>query len=217
MIDLKNMLHEAGYEVVHIKTDSVKIPNATPEVIQLVTEFGKKYGYDFEHEATYDVLCLVNDAVYIAREGKPSRGEAKWTAVGAQFQHPYVFKTLFAGGDITFDDLCETKQVTKGAMFLDFENREAPTADQMQFVGRTGRFTPVTPESGLGGTLYRVDEDRRHAVSGTKGYLWMEAALAKYQWPDIKDSIDMSYFDALVEKAENEIDKYGPLSILLNG
>ena len=30
-------------------------------------EFANKYGYTFEHEATYDRMCLVNDAVYIAR------------------------------------------------------------------------------------------------------------------------------------------------------
>ena len=52
MIDLKHFIQEKGYKVVHIKTDSVKIPDATPEIIQAVTEFGKKYGYDFEHEAT---------------------------------------------------------------------------------------------------------------------------------------------------------------------
>ena len=30
-------------------------------------DFGERYGYTFEHEATYDRMCLVNDAVYIAK------------------------------------------------------------------------------------------------------------------------------------------------------
>jgi hypothetical protein len=51
MIDLKHIRAGAGLQVVHIKTDSIKIPNATPEIIEEVMKFGEKYGYDFEHEA----------------------------------------------------------------------------------------------------------------------------------------------------------------------
>ena len=69
MIDLKNSLIEQGNRVVHIKTDSVKIPNATAETIGFVLTTGSLYGYSFEHETTYDKFCLVNDAVYIARKG----------------------------------------------------------------------------------------------------------------------------------------------------
>jgi hypothetical protein len=122
MIDLKRALQEKGVSVVHIKTDSVKIPDATPEIIKFVTEFGAKYGYEFEHEETYDKFCLVNDAVYVAgiqtvpwEEGHP---EVHWTAVGAQFQHPYVFKTLFSGEELIFEDYCEARSVVKGTMYL---------------------------------------------------------------------------------------------------
>ena len=66
MIDLKHEVQQRGFTVAHIKTDSIKIPDATPEIIQFVMDFGKKYGYTFEHEATYERMCLVNDAVYIA-------------------------------------------------------------------------------------------------------------------------------------------------------
>ena len=41
MIDLKHALQKRGVQVVHIKTDSVKIPNATPDTIKFVTEFGE--------------------------------------------------------------------------------------------------------------------------------------------------------------------------------
>lgn len=67
MVNLKHAVQSQGFTVAHIKTDSIKIPDATPEIIKFVTEYGKLYGYNFEHEATYDRMCLVNDAVYIAR------------------------------------------------------------------------------------------------------------------------------------------------------
>jgi energy-coupling factor transporter ATP-binding protein EcfA2 len=204
MIDLKHALQEMGVQVVHIKTDSVKIPDATPEIIDMVVEFGKKYGYVFEHEATYEKFCLVNDAVYIAREG------GKWHAVGAQFQHPYVFKTLFSKEPIGFDDLCETKQVTQGAMYLDFDSVQRPMITDrgrggMHFVGRTGRFVPVMPESG-GAILWRIKDEKQFAVTATKGYFWLEANVAK-KLGDVE--IDMSYFESLANDAIRTINKFG--------
>lgn len=202
MIDLKHAVQEQGFTVAHIKTDSIKIPNATPEIIQFVTDFGARYGYDFEHEATYDKMFLANDAVYIAREGD------KWTATGAQFQHPYVYKTLFTHEEVTFDDLCETKQVQKGHIYLDFEHDRPAvlSSDGMHFVGKIGRFVPVTQESG-GGLLYRVVEDKLYAVQGTKGYLWMEAERARSMGDKI--TIDTDYFEALGDEAVAAINKFG--------
>ena len=113
MIDLKHEVQKRGFTVAHIKTDSIKIPNATPEIIQFVMDFGKRYGYTFEHEATYEKMCLVNDAVYIAKEK-----DGEWTATGTQFQIPYVFKTLFSKEPIEFNDMCETKSVTT-SLYLD--------------------------------------------------------------------------------------------------
>ena len=122
MIDLKHAVQEKGFKVAHIKTDSIKIPDATKEIIEFVMDFGKKYGYIFEHEATYDRMCLVNDAVYIARYSNKEEINGKhaneWTATGTQFQVPYVFKTLFSKEPIEFKDLCETKSVTT-ALYLD--------------------------------------------------------------------------------------------------
>ena len=201
MIDLKKEVWEQGFQVVHIKTDSIKIPNATPEIIEFVIEYGKKYGYEFENEGTYEKFCLVNDAVYIAKK------DGKWTAVGAQFQHPYVYKTLFSGEEVQWPDLCETKQVVKGTMFLDFDAVQKPMFDaskEMQFVGRSGSFVPVTAESG-GGVLFRVHEGKGYAVTGTKGFLWMEAKVAK----DSGATVDMSYFDGLVDDAVKTINKFG--------
>lgn len=132
MINLKYEVRARGFTSAHIKTDSIKIPNATPEIIQFVMDYGKDYGYTFEHEATYDKMCLVNDAVYIARyasaekcqklygyiPGDNNKKGGKWTATGAQFQVPYVFKTLFSKEPIEFSDMCETKSCTT-ALYLD--------------------------------------------------------------------------------------------------
>lgn len=140
MINLKHEVQKRGFTVAHIKTDSIKIPDATPDIIKFVTEYGKKYGYNFEHEATYDRMCLVNDAVYIARYATVERccelyGDEyvnsskdickdnkkhpyEWTATGTQFQIPYVFKSLFSKKPIEFSDMCETKSVTSN-LYLD--------------------------------------------------------------------------------------------------
>ena len=121
-----------GFKVAHIKTDSIKIPDATQEIINFCMEFGKKFGYTFEHEATYDRICLVNDAVYIAKYAYPEDEKGKWTATGTQFQVPYVFKTCFSKEPIAFQDLCETKTVNT-AMYIDnvesIDNREEKLAD----------------------------------------------------------------------------------------
>lgn len=205
MIDLKHAVEEKEFVVAHIKTDSIKIPNATPEIIEFVKDFGKKYGYDFEHESTYDRFCLVNDAVYIARE------KGKWKAVGAQFQHPYVFKTVFTGEEITFDDYCETKSVKQGAMYLNFDDfsMDPPVISELHHVGRVGSFVPVLSGGGL---LWRVKDNRSYAVTGTKGHLWIEREVAVHR----KDlTIDMEYFERLRREAVASIESYGALEWFL--
>ena len=123
MVNLKHEVQKRGFIVAHIKTDSIKIPDATPEIIQFVMDYGKMYGYTFEHEATYDRMCLVNDAVYIAKykDGKQAGG---WTATGTEFQVSYVFKKLFSKEPIEFGDMCETKSVST-ALYLDM-NEDLP-------------------------------------------------------------------------------------------
>jgi hypothetical protein len=213
MIDLKQELQKRGVQVVHIKTDSIKIPNITSDLITFVTEFGAKYGYEFEHEETYDKFCLVNDAVYVAGVNpvpfEDHYPKWKWTAVGAQFQHPYVFKTLFSGEPIEFDDYCEGRSVVKGTMYLDMQNLDEPDPATMRHVGKTGLYVPVLEG---GGKLYRVHEDKYYAVSGTKGHLWLEASVAKTK-PDLK--IDYSYFEKLVNTAVEAIEKFGPYEQLV--
>ena len=130
MINLKHEVQRRGFTVAHIKTDSIKIPNATQEIIDFVTRYGKLYGYNFEHEATYDRMCLVNDAVYIAKY-KDGKHAGEWTATGTQFAVPYVFKKLFSHEGIQFKDLCETKSVSKGSIYLDM-NEALPDVSALE-------------------------------------------------------------------------------------
>lgn len=220
MIDLKHFVQEElGIQVIHIKTDSIKVElprdeDAAKAIVDAITEFGTRYGYEFEHEETYKSFCLTNDAVYIAQ-----KEDGKWEAVGAQFQHPYVYKKLFSGETIEWEDLCETKQVQKGVMYLDFNDVDKPfhSYSGMQHVGRIGRFVPVTPESG-GGTLFRVaevdGEQKKYAVSGTKGFTWLEATVAEANRELIE--IDQAYYESLIMDALNALNKFGDAEAFLN-
>lgn len=204
MIDLKNAVQAQGFKVAHIKTDSIKIPNATPKIIQFVVDFGKEYGYNFDHEATYSKMCLVNDAVYIARY-KDGKHAGEWTATGAQFAQPYVFKTLFSKEPLEFRDLCETKTV-KTALYLDMNEGMSEGEHNRIFVGKAGSFCPIKPGCG-GGILEREKEGKFYAATGTKGYRWMEAEVV--QTLKKEDDIDLKYFEALSDEAVEDISQYG--------
>lgn len=206
MINLKHEVQKRGFTVAHIKTDSIKIPNATEEIIQFVTDYGKMYGYNFEHEATYDRMCLVNDAVYIAKYK-----DGDWTATGAQFQVPYVFKKLFSKEPVDFGDMCETRSVAT-ALYLDLNEGLPDGEHNYIFVGKVGLFCPVKDGCG-GGILLREAENKKTgeksyaAVGSTKGYRWMEAEMVKELGKE--DCIDRSYYDRMVDDAIAAIGKYG--------
>ena len=130
MIDLQHEVEARGGTVVHIKTDSIKVSNPTPELEQFIYDYGKKWGYTFEVEAEYERICLVNDAVYIAKEKATPKEPAHWTATGTQFAVPYVFKKLFSKEEIVFNDLCETKSVST-ALYLDM-NEDLPDVSEYE-------------------------------------------------------------------------------------
>ena len=220
MVLLKHMVQDEGYVVAHIKTDSIKIPDADMNIINKVMEFGKKYGYTFEHEATYDRMCLVNNAVYIARYSVPEACEklygyvpddilkhpGEWTATGTQFDVPYTFKTLFSKEPIVFKDVCETKTVTT-ALYLDLNEGLKEGEHNYQFVGRAGSFCPVLPGKG-GGLLMREKDGKYNAAGGTKGYRWLEAEVVKEK-KDPMSYIDHSYYKKMVDTAVSDISQYG--------
>lgn len=213
MKTLQDEVVKKGFKVISIKTDSLKIPDATPEIIQFVIDFGKKYGYEMEHEATYEKLCLVNKAVYIARyddKGIRNKGGKKarqWDAVGTQFQIPYVFKTLFSHEPITFKDKCETKKV-KSKLYLDFNENLPEGEHDYHFIGRVGQFCPIKPGCG-GGLLVKTgtaNKDKYDAVTGTKGYRWAESVTIR--GTEREADIDESYYRALCDEAIRDIDEY---------
>lgn len=163
MEKLRREVQARGGHVVHIKTDSIKLVNPTEELQNFVLDFGKQYGYAFEIESRYEKICLVNHAVYIAlmetddpgwlkackkAEEKGEPKPTRWTATGAQFQHPYVFKKLFSKEPMEFWDYCETKTV-KTAMYLDFnetlEDVSAAEKDREKIVSRMKKLQKVLP------------------------------------------------------------------------
>ena len=235
MKTLQDEVQKRGFKVAHVKTDSIKIPDATPEIIEFVMEFAKQYGYEFEHEATYERMCLVNDAVYIA---KYPNGE--WTATGTQFQIPYVFKKLFSKEEITFDDLCETKSVTS-SLYLDMNeeilyvlgednlidlekkltkaiknNESEEVIENLQekinkfhnyiFVGKVGRFCPIKEGRG-GGLLCREKDGKFYSATGAKGYRWLESETVLEN--NLQDAIDEKHFIEMADDAIDTISKFG--------
>lgn len=255
MKTLQDEVENRGFKIVAIKTDSIKIADATKEIVDFCMDFAKKYGYAFEHEATYDKICQINDADYIARykeaswceqhygyvPGDNQDHEWQWTVTGAQFAVPYVFKKLFSKEEIGFDDLCETKSVSKGVIYLDM-NEQLPDVGYLEdelekrkkgakklnpilenctdedlvkqiqnghnyiFVGKVGRFCPIKPGCN-GGILYRENEGKYFAVTGTKGYRWLESELV--QELGRENDIDNSYYENLANEAVESIAEYG--------
>lgn len=209
MINLKHEVQKRGFTVAHIKTDSIKIPDATPEIIEFVTEYGGLYGYTFEHEATYEKMCLVNNAVYVAKYK-----DGDWTATGTQFQVPYVFKTLFSKEPIIFEDMCETKSVTT-ALYLDMNEGLPEDEHDYHFVGKVGQFCPIEEGKG-GGTLLKEIVDAKTgkrtgfaAANGSKGFRWLESE--KVRVLNKESDIERFYYDELVNKAVEEISEYGDI------
>ena len=129
---LKQEVQKRGFTVAHIKTDSIKIPDANEEIMQFICDFGREFGYTFETEANFEKFCLVNNAVYIAKF-KDGKNAGKWTATGTQFAVPYVFKKLFSKEDIVFEDMCETKEVQGTAIYLDM-NEDLPDVTKHETV-----------------------------------------------------------------------------------
>lgn len=236
MIDLKHEVQQRGFTVAHIKTDSIKIPNATPEIIQFVMDFGEKYGYTFEHEATYDRMCLVNDAVYICKYD-----DGHWDATGTQFQIPYVFKTLFSKEPIEFNDMCETKSVTS-SLYLDMNENLIDVSDLEKELAKldtrlrkgeidekeyevqstvlkekiaeghdyrfVGRVGNFCPilQGHGGGLLVREKDGKYYSATGAKGYRWLESEMVR---GTNEEFIDRSYYNNLVDDAIATINNYG--------
>lgn len=202
---------ELGYKPIHCKTDSIKIVNPDEFITKFILDFGRKYGYEFEVEHSFDRFCLVNNAVYVGllAENDPD-DPGKWTATGTQFQVPYVFKKLFSKEEIKFEDLCETKSV-KTTMYLDFNEGLKEDEHNYIFVGKVGQFCPISDGCG-GGTLMRKSNEGKYtAVTGTKGYRWMESTV-------VTDTviINYEYFERLCDDAVVTISAFGDFNAFIS-
>ena len=206
MITLKHKVQEMGYTVVHIKTDSIKIANVDDNIKKFIMDFGKKYGFTFEHEATYSKMCIVDDAQYVAYEVEADGEKLKepfWTVTGAKFAPPYLFKNLFTHEEVVFDDYPEIKSVSDAAIYISTDGTD-------KFIGRIGSFVAV--KEGYGGELVRVKGDKRSAVTGTKGYLWNESEIIRKH----PDRLDLDYYRNECDKAIEAINEYYPFDDFVN-
>ena len=218
MITLKNEVLKRGFKVIHCKTDSIKVVNPSDEIAQFITDFGKKYGYTFEIEAKYDRICLVNDAVYIAKESDWEGNDepGKWTGTGAQFKeetNPYVFKSLFSHDKIEFEDMCETKSV-ETALYLDMNEGLPEGEHNYRFVGKIGQFTPIKPGAG-GGELMREKDGKYSYATGAKDWRWLESGVVKDL--NLEDKINRDYYRRLCDAAIETISEFGDFDEFVNG
>lgn len=203
MINLKHEVQSRGFTVIHCKTDSIKVVDPDESISNFIIEYGKQYGYNFEIEHIFEKICLVNNAVYIGKLASDDpESPSEWTATGAQFQVPYVFKKLFSKEPIVFEDLCETKEV-KTALYLDMNEDLPENEHQYQFIGKVGLFCPIKPGCG-GGILLREAKDKDgntkyDSATGADGYRWLEAEAVKNLGKE--DDVDRSYYDRLIDSA----------------
>ena len=208
MVDLKNKCLERGMTVVHIKTDSIKIADATEEDRAFIFEFGKEYGYEFEIEAEYERICLINDAVYVANE----KGHG-WTATGVEFARPYIFKPLFSHEDMEYRDYWETKESHKGDLYLDMNEDLGEDEHDYKFIGKTGAFVPIAP--GKGGGQLVIDRGEKYvSAAGAKGYRWMDVEMVT-ELNKEKD-IDPDYYKAQQEASLAKIAEFGDVDQFLD-
>lgn len=197
MVDLQEAVEAKGYNIFHVKTDSIKVENVDREIADFIFEFGKKYGYTFEWEATYDKVALVDKANYIAinkRHELDTEVLKDYDVTGAVFADPVVFKKLFSKEDLIDLDFAQTKEVKNASIYL---------GDK--FIGRIAEvYASVS-----GDEAYRVGEDKegketKGALSGTKGHLWRLYSDFKG-----KEDIDMYYYIKEADKAYKKIEEVG--------
>ena len=188
MRTLQDEVEKRGFKIVAIKTDSIKIADATNEIVDFCMEFARSYGYTFEFEAFYDRICQINDADYVARykdadfcmdnfEFVPKDNKKhprQWTTTGKQFTIPYVFKTLFSKEPIEFIDLCETFQV-KTALYLDM-NETLPDVtayekelDKLESKYKKGLLSDITFEAEATPLADKVAEGHDYHFIGKVG------------------------------------------------
>lgn len=190
---IQDEVEARGFKVAHVKTDSIKIANPTDEILDYVVKRGHDYGYTFETEHTWNRLCLIDDAQFIGlHDYDDPDSPFAWDATGKKFQVPYIYKSLFTHEPITFEDMCETFTVNAGALHLVFDEGTDKEVDK--YIGRVGQFTPVL--TGKGAHLYRVNEGKRYAASGSTNKETKE----RYDWLESKEVVN-NHLEGIINKS----------------
>ena len=250
MKTLQDEVEAMGYTVVHIKTDSIKIANGDEKIKKFCMDFAEKYGYRFEHEATYDRMCIVNKAVYIAKysDDVEINGDhaGQWTATGAEFQHPYIFKKLFSGEEIDYNDMKEVKS-SKNTIYLDLNER---MNDVSSYEKELEKLEKKFKDGKITEDVYNINKEELERIIATgHNYSFVGKVGAFYpvkkgicggimvdglhnalagtkgyrwkEWSTIKeleayDQIDMQYYQDICNSAIESIEKYCPYNIFVD-
>lgn len=192
MVDLKFAVEAEGYQVCHIKTDSIKIPNADDYIVDFVMKFGKRpeYNYNFDHEHTYKRMALINNAVYIAQ-----LEDDAWAPTGAEFANPYLLKRVWTKEELVDKDFFITKQ-SKGHIYLGNE-----------FVGKVGSiYASLTGEE----CMWTEDNENFKSVTGTKGFKFKQTSEFNYE------DIDFDYYDKVAIAGLKKIIKIGDINQIVD-
>lgn len=193
MIDLRFYMEEKDYEVIHIKTDSIKIANFDDRAKKLIDDFGNlpKYNYKFEHEDTYSRMALINNAVYIAQSAR----DGHWSRIGTEFRHEYSFKKIWSKEDIIPEDFYIVKQ-SIGHIYL---------GDR--FIGKVGSiYASLTGDE----AKYTKDGESFNYLSETKGFLFRPTDEFKLT------DVDMSFYDARALAGLKKIAKVGDVNQMVD-
>lgn len=209
MIMLKKEVQELGYQVAHIKTDSIKIINGDKKIIDYCMKRANDFKYEFEHEHTYSRMALLNRATVIAEIGWPEKEKGEWEAIGAQFgkkTNPYVYKTLLSQEEVDEKDFFITKEV-KTAIYLDDQyvgknaqiyasvtgreiSRTQPSNVAQMIQSRWIKPNYMLKRESEGLSTYELEEAKKQKIAN-------ELGLDIYE---VKQIIDNGFPDTIVDK-----------------
>jgi hypothetical protein len=103
-----------------------------------------------------------------------------------------------------------------GNIDVDIDNTRKKMQDEHNyiFIGKVGNFCPIK-EGCNGGELMREKDGKYSAVTGTKGYRWLESETVRAN--KRQKDIDESYYIQLVDEAKETISQFGDVEMFIYG
>jgi hypothetical protein len=222
-----------GGHVVHVKTDSLKIPAVTREVLDAAMASAVEVGQSFDIEDIYQKFLLLNKSEYAAF----AQSDKSWHFRGKKFLRPYIRKMLFMHDPMSFDDYAETI-ASQGTLYL--VNPNDP--EDRQHIGKVGKFLPMASVEEGGRTLVteRVNTKgqkelvvadvgngdecpdgeplfTQSAPGGTKGYLWMDKDAYILMYGEDLSHVNHAYYENMQQAVIDEINEIVPFAELVLG